>query len=333
MNPEQRERAERGQANRTLPPPPYPEPAPGRVDARRAHFLREIDRQARSGTFRPAVRARRRWDLALGIAVAAGASVVVLSLGSGAPVTPSEVQPASAASVQLLERAALAAAATPQTKVRAGQYTYFKTVGHTSVLSETKVGEMELLRENEGMEQWTSVDGSEQTLQRKDGIDALLPGTPGQGNLNAPTYMFLDALPTDPDVLLKRITDDAEAHHGAGSDSTTGPHQQAFVTIGDLLRNREAPPDITAALYRAAALIPGVDVVCDAVDAVGRHGVAVARTHDGERTEWIFDESTVRFLGERTVLLEDSAWGKAGTVVTSVALIQSGIVDEAGQNT
>lgn len=212
------------------------------MDARRAHFLSEVDRQARSRTFRPAVRSRRRWVLALGTAVAAGASVVVLSLGSGAPVTPSKVQPASAASVQLLERAALAAAATPPTKIRAGQYTYVKTVGHTSVLSETKAGEMELLREDEDMEQWTSVDGSEQTLQRKDDSDVLLPGTPGRGSLNSPTYEFLDALPTDPDALLKRISDDAEANHGAGSDSTTGPHQEAFVTIGDLLRDGAAPP-------------------------------------------------------------------------------------------
>jgi hypothetical protein len=74
-----------------------------------------------------------------------------------------------------------------------------------------------------------------------------------------------------------------------------------------------------------------VDVVPDTVDAAGRHGVAVARAHDGERTEWIFDKSTAHLLGERTVLLEDNAWGRAGTVVTSVALISSGIVDEAGQ--
>ncbi|MCX2922850.1 hypothetical protein [Streptomyces sp. NEAU-W12] len=91
------------------------------------------------------------------------------------------------------------------------------------------------------------------------------------------------------------------------------------------------PPETSAALYRAAVLIPGVDVVPEAVDAAGRHGVAVSRTHDGERTEWIFDRSTAQLLGERTVLVEDSAWGKAGTVVTSVALVDRGIVDEAGQ--
>ncbi|GGQ50011.1 CU044_5270 family protein [Streptomyces mutabilis] len=331
MNPEQRERAERERASRTLPPAPYPDPAPERVAARRAHLLSEVDRQTHSHASRLAPRPKGRWGLVWGAAAAAGAVVAVLSLGSGPSDTVGNVPPASAASVQLLERAALAAATTPQTTVRAGQYSYVKTVGHTSVLSETTAGEMEPLREDESMEQWTSVDGSEQTLQRKDGNDSLLPGTAGEGNLNAPTYDFLAALPTDPDTLLKRIRDDAERNHGAGSGSTTGPDQEAFVTIGDLLRNGVTPPETAAALYRAAALIPGVDVVPDAVDAAGRNGVAVARTHDGERTEWIFDRSTARLLGERTVLVVDNAWGEAGTVVTSVAVIDSGIVDEAGQ--
>ncbi|MFH8498867.1 CU044_5270 family protein [Streptomyces coeruleorubidus] len=331
MSLEQREQSEREHASRMLPPAPCPEPPPGRVEVRREHFLGEIDRQARSRSPRLAPRSRGRWGLALGAAMAAGAAVVVLTLDFGSPDAPLNTPPASAASVELLERAALAAATTPQTKVRTGQYSYVKTVGYTSVLSETKSGEMQLLRESEAMEQWTSVDGSERTLQRKDGNDNLLPGTPGRGSLNAPTYDFLAALPTDPDALLKQIRDDAQENHGAGSDSTTGPDQEAFVTIGDLLRSGVTPPATTASLYRAAALIPGVDVVPDAVDAAGRKGVAVARTHDGERTEWIFDKSTARLLGERTVLVEDNAWGKAGTVVTSVAVVDSGIVDEAGQ--
>ncbi|MEU0744761.1 CU044_5270 family protein [Streptomyces sp. NPDC006134] len=331
MNPEQRERSEREQAGRVLPPVACPDPAPGRMGVRREHFLSEVDRQARSRSPRLALWPRGRWGLVLGTAVAAGATVAVLGLGSGSPGAPRNVPPASAASVELLERAALAAAVTPQTKVRAGQYSYVKTVGHTSVLSETKAGSMELLREDEGMEQWTSVDGSERTLRRKSGNDTLLPGTPGRGDLNSPTYNFLAALPTDPDALLQRIRDDAQENHGTGSDSTTGPDQEAFVTIGDLLRNGVTPPETAAALYRAAALIPGVDVVPDAVDAAGRNGVAVVRTHEGERTEWIFDRSTARLLGERTVLVEDNAWGKAGTVVTSVAVLDSGIVDEAGQ--
>ncbi|MFD7761851.1 CU044_5270 family protein [Streptomyces microflavus] len=242
MNPQQQEQSEREQAGRTLPPPPAPEPAPGRVEARRVHFLSEIDRHTPARSYRPMLRPGKRWSLALGTAVAAAASIAVLSLGSGSPAAPAKVQPASAASVQLLERAALVAAAMPQTKVRAGQYTYIKTVGHTSALSETKTGEKALLRQDGGMEQWTSVDGSAQTLQRRNGSDALLPGTPGQGNLNSPTYNLLEGLPTDPEALLKHISDDAEENHGAGSESTTGPHQEAFVTIGDLLRTGGTPP-------------------------------------------------------------------------------------------
>ncbi len=106
--------------------------------------------------------------------------------------------------------------------MHAGQYSYVRTVGHTSVLSETESGEMELLREDEDMEQWTSVDGSKRSLQRKDDNDNLLPGAPGRGNLNSPTYNFLAALPTDSETLLKRISDDAEKNHGTGSGSTTG---------------------------------------------------------------------------------------------------------------
>ncbi|MFV2116961.1 CU044_5270 family protein [Streptomyces sp. Act-28] len=328
MNAEQREQAEREQARRVLPPAAYPDPAPGRTEARRRHLLSEIDRQTGARSTRPALRPRLRMALVLGAAVAAGATVVVLSLGSGTTGAPN-VPPASAASVQVLERAALAANATSQTKVLDGQYVYVKTVGHTSVLSENKAGQMELLRQDEGMEQWTSVDGSKPTLQRKAGKDELLPE--GPANLNSPTYNFLASLPTDPHALLKRIREDAEKNHGAGSDSTTGPDQEAFVTIGDLLRNGVTPPTTTAALYRAAALIPGVDIAPDAVDAAGRRGVAVARVHDDERTEWIFDASTGRLLGERTVLIKDNAWGKAGTVVTSIALVNSGIVTEAGQ--
>lgn len=48
-------------------------------------------------------------------------------------------------------------------------------------------------------------------------------------------------------------------------------------------------------------------------------------------TPWIFDKDSLRLLGERTVLLKDSAWGKAGTPVTSVAIIGRGVADQAGQ--
>ncbi|MGW6393845.1 CU044_5270 family protein [Streptomyces sp. NPDC055103] len=324
---EWQEQREREEACRTLPWTPAPVPPADRMLARRRHLLNEIDR----GT--PATASRRRVTFAVGAAVAAGAAVAVLLLGSPLPSDHSDPAgpPASAASVQLLERAALAAAARPQPAVRAGQYSYVRTVGHTTVLSENTSGGMDRIRESEDMEQWTSADGSRRTLVRVDGEDELLPGLPGKGGFHSPTYAFVAGLPTDPDDLLELIHDDAEKNHGPGSGSTTGPDQQAFVAIGDLLRGTVTPPATTAALYRAATRIPGVFVVPDAEDAAGRHGVAVARVHDGERSEWIFDRTTARLLGARTVLLEDSAWGKAGTVVGSIAITGSGITETAGQ--
>jgi len=103
------------------------------------------------------------------------------------------------------------------------------------------------------------------------------------------------------------------------------------VAIGDMLRYSAAPPATSAALYRAAARIPGVTTRPDAVDAAGRHGVAVTRTHDGERNEWIFDKDSLRLLGTRIVLVEDGSWGKAGSAVESVAITATGMVDKAGQ--
>lgn len=329
MTREQLEQAEREQAARVLPAMPFPELNSDRVRLRREHLLDEIDRQTHAVNPGRTPRFRRRIALTLAAATAAAATVVVISLNSGR--TSQDAPPASAASVQLLERAALAADTQPTTAVRAGQYTYVKVIGYSTVLSEGQDGAMERLRQDESMEQWTSVDGGQRTLQRAGGGDTYLPDLPGKGNLNSPTYDFLAALPNDPDALLKKIYQQTEAEHGLGSGSTTGPDQEAFVTIGDLLRDQVAPPETTSALYRAAARIPGVITVSDAVDAAGRHGVAVAREHDDERTEWIFDTSTAQFLGERTVQLKDGPWGKAGAVVTSVAIVTSGVVDKAGQ--
>ncbi|MFD3659579.1 hypothetical protein ACFWVF_03095 [Streptomyces sp. NPDC058659] len=104
------------------------------------------------------------------------------------------------------------------------------------------------------------------------------------------------------------------------------------MTIGDLLREQLAPPKVSAALYKASARIPGVTVVGDTVDAAGRHGVAVARVHAGERTEWIFDKKTLDFLGERGVMVEDTAWGTSGQVTATTAVLSRGVTDKTGEN-
>jgi hypothetical protein len=145
---------------------------------------------------------------------------------------------------------------------------------------------------------------------------------PNIGGLNDPSYRLLQTLPTNPHALLAMIYR-IERGHGPG------PDQEAFVTIGDLLRNTIAPPKVTAALYRAAALIPGVTFVPNATDAIGRHGVAVARigpgADGGVREELIFSRATWQLIGERTVI------ARTGVTTTATAIIARAFVDHRGQ--
>ncbi|MFB7827322.1 CU044_5270 family protein [Streptomyces hydrogenans] len=323
------------EVRREVPDFPVPRLGEERRLERRRHLLGELGRERAR---RPVP--RRRYAVVLGAAAAvcailAGSVVLTRQTVPGPP-------PATAAAVAFLERAALAAAAEPPEPARADQYVYVRVVGHTTVLSENADGGMDRTLQREDGESWTPVDGSRPTFRREDGAgepveegvgerDPADPGGPGAGSFASPTYAFAASLPSDPDALLTMLLADAVRHHGPGSGSTTGPAQQAFVAVGDLLRGAFTPPATTAALFRAAARIPGVVVLPSAVDAAGRGGVAVARVHDGERSEWIFDAATARYLGERTVLTEAGPWGGSGTVVTSVAVVGHGIVDEAGR--
>ncbi|MFI9547817.1 hypothetical protein ACIHAR_28490 [Streptomyces sp. NPDC052016] len=105
-----------------------------------------------------------------------------------------------------------------------------------------------------------------------------------------------------------------------------------FVLVGDLARESLIPPAQAAALYRAAAGISGVFVIDDAVDAAGRHGVAVARIDDGERHEPIFDRKTKEFLGEREVAVADLTSGpEKGDVTARTAVLERTVVDKRGE--
>ncbi|RST04877.1 hypothetical protein EF910_15440 [Streptomyces sp. WAC07149] len=311
-------------------------PLPGLSDAElpfpgRARLREHLVREAHSA---PApARPRRRAALLLAAGAAACAVTLAVTLGAAGPGGPPAAAPPDPAAVRLLDRVALTAQEAPAPAVRDGQFLYTRTTGHSTALSEVPGGAMEASRTDESGERWLSVDGSAAPVERTaEGGTRTLPWDgENRATLNSPTYRFLESLPTDPGRLLELIYADTRLNHGPGSGSTLGPDQAAFVAIGDLLRQVEAPPGVSAALYRAAARIPGVVLVPEATDAAGRTGVAVARVHGGERTEWIFDRSSLRLLGERTVLLEDGAWGKAGTAVTSVAVVGRGVSDRAGE--
>ncbi|MFE5086676.1 CU044_5270 family protein [Streptomyces mirabilis] len=238
---------------------------------------------------------------------------------------------------QLLGQISLAAAETGggHPAVKPGQYVYIesktadsfvRTVGDKSSLASHALHTRKI---------WQSADGTKGWLidpavnDSSEGETLSLPDEQGNtpvGGLNHPTYDYLAKLTTDPDRLLATIYKETKGHGNS-------PDQEAFTTIGDLLGESYPPANLYPVLFKAAAKIPGVVVVDDAVDAVGRHGVAVARLDEtsGQREEWIFDKKTHVFLGERSVQVKQStgedALMKPGTVTFTSAILKRAVVD------
>ncbi|GAA3005081.1 hypothetical protein HEB29_004520 [Streptomyces fulvorobeus] len=253
---------------------------------------------------------------------------------AGPPLTATVGTGTSSGVPRLLDQISHAAAGGPRVTLRPGQYlyveskvgsTYEKTVDDKTTLVGTGVHRRQI---------WNSADGTKGWL-----IDpAVFPegggtvdrvnekGEPEPPSLNGPSHDYLATLPTDPDALLKKIYKETE---GMGNS----PDQQAFTTIGDMLGESLPPAALNTALFEAAGKIPGVVQVKDAVDAIGRPGVAVARLDEttGARTEWVFDARTYTYLGERTIQVRpnggDSGLIKPGTILHTQAITVRQAVD------
>ncbi|WP_010204348.1 CU044_5270 family protein [Salinibacterium sp. PAMC 21357] len=146
----------------------------------------------------------------------------------------------------------------------------------------------------------------------------------GSFDNSKPRDWRLDDLPRDPQQLLNyiyRVT----AGHGVSADG------QAFDFISTTLRTGVVPAELRAALYLAAAGIPGVEITDEAATLNGRTGVAFGREEkDGFLHEIIIDPETGLLIGERTVQLFDSKMDLvfAGEVVGWTAVTTT-VVDAA----
>ena len=85
------------------------------------------------------------------------------------------------------------------------------------------------------------------------------------------------------------------------------------------------PAEIAAAVQAAGAEVDLGNAGAHATDAIGRHGVAVAQTADGIRTELIFSKTSLKLIGERTVLAE------LGISTGATAIIRQAFADRLGQ--
>ncbi|HET7247564.1 MAG TPA: CU044_5270 family protein [Streptosporangiaceae bacterium] len=311
-----------------------PERARVRSRGASARLARAPGGSAASGSGRGGPRRPRRAILTAAAATAALAiaatAIAVTSLGSpGRPVF-------DPGAVRLLARAAAAAARQPAPHVRDGQFMYIETRAAVTSDVPRELGvkpspfprhpHLKLITERVWVPVGKSCGPAYKRSASANGKTAIETFTgekcPGIGGLNDSTYRLLQALPTNPHALLALIYR-VERGHGPG------PDQEAFVTIGDLLRTTIAPPKVAAALYRAAALIPGVTLIPHATDAVGRHGVAVGRIgpgiDGGIRDELIFSRDTLQLLGERTVI------ARTGATTEATAIVARAFVDHRGQ--
>ncbi|WP_217199728.1 CU044_5270 family protein [Streptomyces buecherae] len=236
---------------------------------------------------------------------------------------------------ELLARAATAAERGHGFHPRDGEFTYVRSQSAVAAGSgdETACTFVEPLRQRQI---WRSVDGSRAGLLRSEQYPGerirLDPDPPGP---TSTAFRHLQRLPRDPAALLRALSPAESA--GRPGD------QQVFRTVGGMLAETVLPPATEAALYRAAARIPDVVVIRNAVDAVGRRGVAVARVDDvtGERDEWLFDRESLRLLGVRVVLVDpEKAPGadrekcdtpKAGAVTSTTAVVDRGVVARPGE--
>ncbi|MGW0945063.1 CU044_5270 family protein [Streptomyces sp. NPDC002623] len=289
---------------------------PGRHRLLKEHLMTEI-RHTDEAVAKP----RKRWVrpalTAAAVATVAAVTFTVL------PAEPSE--PArSTEAVRLLEDIALAAEhADMPADIRDDQFVYIKSKVAWSAEEAGQPAKLEPIHEREV---WLSVDGSRQGMLHDPAVrsDHQLLEKPTPGVASNTGYRHLQTLPTDPDKMFEWLN--------SVSRGSSSKDEANFVLVGDLARESLMPPAQAAALYRAAAKISGVFVIDDAVDAAGRHGVAVAKIDDGERRELIFDKKTREFLGEREVAVKDLPWGfKKGDVTARTAVLERTVVDKRGE--
>ncbi|MEU9364962.1 CU044_5270 family protein [Streptomyces avermitilis] len=327
---------------RLLPAPGDPHLSLDRHLLLEEHLMSEIQPTAPAPA--PSRRPARRVVL-IGVPVTAaalaGAFAFTALTGSGGSGTTAATPPPVEASVvriepgstaqlaSTVEHIAAAASASETPEPGPGQYIYIKSkVSYLSVLHTDAEKSKTWVQPLHIREVWNSPDGKQGWLdepgyQPKGGITL---DSDTERTLNGPSYDYLKTLPTDPDALLKKIYKETK---GQGNS----PDQEAFATVGDLLREQLAPAKLNAALYRAAAKIPGVVVVDQAKDAAGREGIALAHVdqQSGDRTEWIFDRKTYAYLGSRAVQVKQVDDIKPGTVLERTAVLERAVVDAQKQ--
>ena len=307
--------------------------------------LRQADAQpgqpGQPGTPRPHRRTVLVTGAVLTAAAVAIATAVAVRTHTSPPAPPAAQPRPPATAAQLLAKIADAAARQPAPVVRDTDFTYIRSMVAYEVDSISNGHETTSMEKLHERQIWLPVanvcatglliEQGERTpispfpvvngkVDRHPPKGTPMPNfsCPSEGHLGDTTYRLLQSIPTQPDALLAYLT--------AGKKWT---NDDPPTEIGDMIRETIMPPDLAAALYRLAATLPGATLVPHATNVAGRAGIGIMWTSKTAKqvykNEWIFDKTTLRFIGEKTY---DPGTGR---LTGESAIIQQAFTAKAGQ--
>jgi hypothetical protein len=312
--------------------PPLDAAARTRVRARLLAAMEAADAPA------PAVRPRRpvlRIALAGTVAAAVVGGVVIAGHDGGhrqtaAPPAATSPLMQNVSAETVLHGAAVYARQHEKTpRPRDDQFLYTKIITQETDLETGAT-------KNYTSESWESVDGSKPSwVEELDKGWWSQPLPPGQTSWPPKDWASLRKLPTDPEMLLRRLAPRTDKD-APFSDFTT---LQWSMIHGDLIALLEAvpaaPEGLRPAAFEALGMIPGVTVVPGQKDAKGRPGVAIAfddawlpKGAVSANDFLIFDPETYAYLGARYI----SGGGEYGDRISNTSYLDSwAVVDKAKQ--
>ncbi|MFE6893123.1 CU044_5270 family protein [Streptomyces sp. NPDC057694] len=284
-------------------------------------------------------RIRADWRLAAVGAAAALTAVAVLATGIGGDgadrSAPADTRRVEGSVGEVLERAATAMEkGDPPATPHAGQWIYTKTLSRDPGVWPKDKSNTQPSPRTGPQESWT-LYADPRFENGKEGDDR----SPRE------RLQFLNALPSDPDAVLKKI----RAYYPSGKDNPESEGEHDMRAMSVVLETRPMPPKALAKLYRALAAVPGAEVTPRLVhDAAGRDAIAVGHDEKGQkvRREILIDPRTYQYLGDRWLIVKDykesfdfpggpddntpdRPW-KAGDIMFQNALLDTAVVDHKG---
>ncbi|WP_182525142.1 CU044_5270 family protein [Nocardioides dongkuii] len=312
-----------------------PAPAPGGVpDDARARIetvllatIEEASRPQRArGTQRLALLGPGVLVAACLAAIAALLTVSVVGTSSDAPSAEPLPVLADPGAVRALHGLAAAASTTPTPTVREDQFTYVRL---TVIENEGHYGggpELGAPHEREVWQSQVEAATKDQGLIREYGQDWPIVGAGAPAGRYRPTYRWISTLPRDPDELISELA----SHQDPESPQTSAQH--VFETIGNLILEDLVPPDVAGTLLQAVTKLPGVELVEQAEDAIGRTGFGISRTDEfsGITAVWIFRPGSPMPLGARSYFAGPASAPDEVTLFGVSAVLERGVVDRIG---